>query len=230
MRRKSLIVLGVIIVLFTLQSCQSKPEQTLLKNYFGADGLNDIQTMSTMAINPMKFNAASWTVTKAGEEKTEPAALSDMAKAEADFKKQQDAHIPVTLDAKDALELAKDEFNSARTGPARAAAKAKVDAAQKKYDDEYKLHQEIIKKYGDAKTAAAKEEEITVFSLAAGQQVPNIRDLKGDIRSKDVEVQVKDKAGAVKNYLITMKVYTLKDEALNLTHRGRWIITEFKEL
>ncbi|MGA2586075.1 MAG: hypothetical protein ABSF88_03475 [Candidatus Aminicenantales bacterium] len=229
MRRKSLIVLGVIIVLFTLQSCKSQPEQTLLKNYCRADSLNDIQTMSTMAINPMKLNAASWTITKVSEEKTEPAALSDMAKAEGDFKKQQDAHIPVTLDAKDALELAKDEFNSARTGPARAAAKTKVDAAQKKYDDEYKLHQEIIKKYSDAKVAAAKEEEITMFSLGAGQ-LPNIRDLKGDIRSKDIELQVKDKAGAVKNYLITMRVYTLKDEALNLTYRGRWIITQFKEL
>jgi hypothetical protein len=229
MRRKSLIIMGMILALISLQSCKSNPEQTLLKSYFHAVSLNDIGTMSTMAVDPLKIDAESWTITKAGEDKIEPAALADLAKAEVDLKKQQDAHVPVTLDAKDSLDVAKDEYNSARTAAAKTAAKAKMDAAQKKYDDEYKLHQDIIKKYSEAKTATAREEEITTFSLGAGQ-LPNIRDLKGEVHSKEVEVQIKEKGGAMKNYRITIKMYNLKDEAANIPHRGRWIITKFEQL
>jgi len=221
--------LGVILVLFSLQSCKSKPEQTLLKSYFHACSLNDVTTMASMAIDPVKIDAESWTITKVSEEKIEPAVLPEMSKAELDLAKQRDAHIPVTLDAKDELDGAKDEYNSARTGAAKAAAKAKMDAAQKKYDDEYKLHQDLIKQYNDAKAAAAKEEEITTFSLGAGQ-LANIRDLKGDVHSKEVEVQVKFKDGSTKNYKITTRMYRLKDEAANVAHPGRWIITKFEQL
>jgi len=229
MRRNSLIALAVILAVISLQSCKSNPEQTLLKSYFHAVSLNDVSTMSTMAVDPLKIDAESWTITKAGEVKIEPASLADMAKAEADLKKQQDAHVPVTLDAKDTLDNAKDELTSARTGAARAAAKAKVDAAQLKYDEEYKLHQDIIRKYGEAKTATAREEEITTFSLGAGQ-LPNIRELTGEVQSKEVEVQITEKGGAAKNYKITIRMYNLKDEAQNISHRGRWIITKFEQI
>lgn len=229
MRRKSLIAVGVVLALISLQSCKSNPEQSLLKSYFHAVSLNDVSTMSTMAVDPLKIEAASWTITKAGETKIEPASLAELAKAEVDLKKQQDVHVPVTLDAKDALDVAKDEYNSARTAAAKAAAKAKMDAAQTKYDDEYKIHQDIIRKYGEAKAATAREEEITTFSLGAGQ-LPNVRDLKGEVNSKEVEVQIKEKGGAVKNFKITIRMYNLKDEAANIPHRGRWIITKFEQI
>jgi aromatic ring-opening dioxygenase catalytic subunit (LigB family) len=104
-----------------------------------------------------------------------------------------------------------------------------VDEAQKKYDEEYKLHQDLQRNYNEAKAAAAKEEEITSFSLGAGQ-LANIRDLKGEVHSKDVEVEVKTKDGAAKKYRIMMKMYNLRDEAANIAHRGRWIITKFEQL
>ena len=229
MRRNSLIALAVILAVISLQSCKSSPEQTLLKSYFHAVSLNDVSTMSTMAVDPLKIDAESWTITKAGEVKIEPASLADMAKAEVDLKKQQDTHIPVTLDAKDILDNAKDELTSARTGAARAAAKAKVDAAQLKYDEEYKLHQDIIRKYGEAKTATAREEEITAFSLG-DRNITNIRDLKGEVHSKEIEVQINEKGGAVKNYKITMRMYNLRDEEQNLPRRGRWVITKFEQI
>jgi len=229
MRRKSLIAVGVVFALISLQSCKSNPEQTLLKSYFHAVSLNDVGTMASMAVDPLKIEAESWTITKAGEAKIEPASLAEFAKAEVDLKKQQDAHIPVTLDAKDVLDNAKDEFTSARTAAAKAAAKAKVDAAQTKYDDEYKLHQDIIRKYSEAKAATAREEEITAFSLG-DRSITNIRDLKGEVHAKEVEVQIKEKGGAVKNYKITMRMYKLRDEAQNIPRPGRWIITKFELL
>jgi hypothetical protein len=229
MRRKSYIVFAVLIVLLACQSCKSRPEQTLLQSYFHAISLNDVTTMSTMALEPVKIEAESWKITKVSEEKIDPATLPELNQKEADFKKQVDNHIPVTLDAKDAWDAAKDEFNSARTPAAKTAAKAKMDAAQKKYDDEYKLHQDLQKQYNDTKAAAAKEEEITAFSLRAGQ-VANIRDLKGEVHSKEVEVGAKAKDGSVKNYRITMEMYVLKDEAANLTRRGQWVIIKIEQI
>jgi hypothetical protein len=229
MRRTCLILLGLVFVLATFQSCSSKPEQSLLTSYFHAISLNDVSTMSTMAVDPLKIEAESWTITKVSEEKIEPAALAEMGKKEADLKKQYEASSGPALDAKDSLDSAKDEFNSARTAAAKGAAKAKVDAAQAKFDEAYQANRGLLNQYNETKTAAAKEEEITSFSLGAGQ-LPNIRDLKGDVHSKELEVQVKGKDGAAKNYKITIKMYDLKDEAANIARRGRWVITKFEQL
>jgi hypothetical protein len=227
--RKSLIILGLVAALITLQSCSSKPEQSLLTSYFHAVSLNDISTMSTMAVDPLKIDADSWAITKVSEEKIEPASLAEIGKKEADLKKQYEASSGPALDAKDTLDSAKDEFNSARTAAAKGAAKAKVDDAQKKFDEAYQANRNLLNLYNETKTAAAKEEEITSFSLGAGQ-LPNIRDLKGDVHSKDLEVQVKAKDGTAKNYRITIKMYDLKDEAANIARHGRWVITKFEQL
>jgi len=226
MRKKSLIVLGALLVLFTWTSCKSSPEKGLLSRYFNAVSLNDITTLSSMALEPLTLEFAGWKITRVSEEKIEPAKLSDLNAQEIDFKKKQEQHIEPVMAAKDALDAAKDEFDTARTGGARAAAKVKVDAAQKKYDEEYGLHNDLKKGYNEAKAAAQKEEDITSFSLGAGQ-LPAIRDLKGNIHTKDIDIAVTLKDGTVKSYKVDMKMYKLKDETLNVAHNGRWIIVHF---
>lgn len=229
MRRKSLIVLSLALILVFAQSCKSRPEQNLLTRYFNSISMKDTTTMSTMAVDPITIDAESWKIVSVSEEKIEPAGLAEIAAREADLKKQQDAHVPTTLDSKDTLDIAKDDYTTARTAAAKAAAKAKMDAAQAKYDQEYAAHQEIIRQYNESKAAAAKEEEITSFSLGAGP-LPNIRDLKGNVHTKDVQIEVKTKAGVVENYKISMKMYQLKDEAANVNHRGRWVITKIEKI
>ncbi|MDD8027359.1 MAG: hypothetical protein PHI34_12690 [Acidobacteriota bacterium] len=226
MKKTSLIVLSVLLVLFTLTSCKSSPEKGLLDRYFNAVTLNDVTTLSTMALEPMTMEIGSWKITKVSEEKIEPAKLPDLNAQELDIKKKMETHIEPVMKAKDVLDGAKDEYDTARTGGARAAAKAKVDAAQKAYDDEYALHNDLKKGYNDAKAAAQKEEDITYFSLGV-KDLASIRDLKGQIHSKELEVAVTDKSGAVKNYALQIVMYNLKDEALNLAHRGRWVILKF---
>jgi len=229
MRRKSLFILVLVIVLFSLQSCKSNPEQGLLARYFDAMIMKDVMTMSTMALEPMTIDWASWKITKVGEEQVVPAPLADLNKLEMDSKKKMDGHVTPTLEAKDAVDIAKDEYDSARTAGAKAAAKNKVDAAQKKYDEETTLHNELKKAYNEAKAAATKEEETTNFSLGAGQ-LANIRDLKGTVHSKEVEVEVKAKDGSIKNYRFDLKMYKLRDEVLNLNHNGRWVIIKQEQL
>ena len=227
MGRKSLLLMASILVLFTLQSCQQKPEEGILKNYFHAISLKDVQTMSTMAIEPVSLDVASWEITAVGEEKIESASLPDLNKKELELKKKLEGHVGPVLDAKDVLDAAKDELDTARTKAAKAAAQKKVDELQAKYDQEYELHKELQKGYNEAKAASSKEEEVSSFSLGAGE-LPNIRELTGEVRSKEVTVAIKSKAGITKNYVFYLRKYDLRDETLNLAHRGRWVIVKLE--
>ncbi|MBM3295032.1 MAG: hypothetical protein FJY82_10975 [Candidatus Aminicenantes bacterium] len=229
MKKIGRIALGMLLVSMAFQGCKSHPEKGLLDRYFNAISLNDVTTMSTMAVDPIRIDFSSWKIVSVSEEKIVPATLPDLNATELDLKKQLEQHVGPTLDAKDALDVAKDEYTGARSAAARAAAKAKMDAAQTKYDEEYKLHQDLQRRYNETKAAASKEEEITNFSLGAGQ-LPNIRDLKGNIHSKVLEVEVIQKDGQAKKYQIMMMMYRLKDEVTSVSHNGRWVITRFETL
>jgi hypothetical protein len=229
MFKKSLLVLAICTAMIASQACKSAPEQSLLNSYFNAISMNDITTMSSMAVDPLKIEAQSWKITQVDPEKVLPAPLRDMNQKEIDLKKQFEASSAPALDAQDALNVAKDEYTAARTAAAKAAAKAKQDEAQKKYDAAYEANRALVKAYNDAKEAASREEEKMAFSLGV-KQLANIRDLTGDIATKDVQIEVKTKDGQTKNIKITMEKYTMKDEAAGLSHRGRWIITKFVTL
>jgi len=230
MRRKGLIVLGFIALLFafmTLQSCKSNPEQQLLVKYFQAVSMKDTMTMSTMAVEPVSIDVKSWNIATVSEVKTEPFLLADLSKKELELKKKLEDHVGPVMDAEDALYGAQEELKAARTGGAKAAAKKKVDETQVKFDEEREIHRKLQKDYNDAKAAAAREEQISLFSLGAGQ-VANIRDLTGSVFSKAADVRVVGKDGNAKTYRFYLKKYDLKDEAVNLTRRGRWIIVRFE--
>ncbi len=229
MKKKGLIILVICLAVLSFQSCKSKPEQTLLKNYFSASSMNDVATMSSMALDPMKIDAVSWKIVQVSEEKVVPSALGELNQKEIDLKKQFEASSSPALDAQDALNAAKDEYTAARTASSRAAAKAKQEGAQKKYDEAYDANRALVKAYNDAKEEASREEEKMGFSLGV-KDLANIRELKGDVASKDIQVEVETKDGATKNIKIVMEKYTMEDEAAGLVHRGRWVITKFENL
>jgi IS1 family transposase len=133
------------------------------------------------------------------------------------------------MEAKDLLDAAQEDLDLARTAGAKAAAKKKVDELQAKYDEEYNAHKELQKQYNDAKAAAATEEQITAFSLGI-RDLANIRDLIGNVHSKEVDIKVTTKDGATKDYRLYMRMYDLRDEALNLHHLGQWKIIKFEPL
>jgi len=229
MRRKGLIVLGalaVLFILFALQGCKSTPEKGLLRAYFSAISMKDTTTMSTMAVEPMSIDAASWKITSVSEEKIEQVNLVDLGKAELEFKKKLEEHVGPVMEAEDALYGAQEEQKAARTGPARAAAKAKVDEMQAKFDQEREIHKQLQRDYNEAKAAAQKEKDTAIFSIGAGE-VANIMDLTGTVHTKDVDVDVTGKDGQVTPYRFNLRKYELRDEAANLNRRGRWIIVKF---
>ncbi len=232
MRRKGLVILGFVVLLFvlvTFQSCTSNPEQQLLTTYFHAVSLKDTMTMSTMALAPMSIDVESWKIIAVSPLETTAFALADLNQKELELKKKLEDHVGPVMDAEDALYGAQEELKAARTGGAKATAKKRVDEAQAKFDQEREIHRQLQKDYNDAKAAASREEEIAIFSLGAGQ-LANIRDLTGSVLSKDVDVNVIAKDKTTKDYKFHLKKYELRDEAANLTRRGRWIIVNFEPL
>ena len=230
MRRKGLIVLGAVAVLFiliSLQSCKSTPEKGLLRAYFSAISMKDTTTMSTMAVEPISIDAASWNIISVSEEKIDPTNLVELGKAELEFKKKLEEHVGPVMDAEDALYGAQEEQKAARTGGAKAAAKKKVDEMQAKFDQEREIHRQLQRDYNEAKAGALKEKDTAIFSLGAGE-VANIMDLAGTVHTKDVDVKITGKDSQAKTYRFNLRRYELKDEAANLPRRGRWIIVKYE--
>lgn len=229
MTRKGLMAFAVVVVFLILASCASKPEEALLKRYFNALQLRDVTTLSTMALEPVEIEVAGWQIAAVTPESVAPASLPELNKKELELKKRVEDHIGPTMDAKDALDAAQADLEAARTGGARAAAKKRVEELQAKYDEEYNLHKELQKNYNDAKAAAAKEEEMTLFSLGM-TQLPSVRDLTGTVHTKEVDVKISDRAGNEKTYRFYLRRYELRDEATNMNYRGRWVIIRFEPL
>lgn len=229
MKRKIPLIIGIALLVFVVQNCQQKPEQSLLKRYFHALTLQDLTTMSTMALEPVDIDVKSWDIVNVSEDQIIAAALPLLNKSELDLKKKVEESVGITIDARDELDDAKFELENARTRAARRAAQKKIDELQVKYDEIYANHKQLQKDYNEAKAAAAREEEITSFSLGAGE-LPNIRELTGDDHSKEVDVKIVNKEGEEKTYRFYLRRYNLRDETMNIDRRGRWIIVAFEPL
>ena len=226
MKRKILSVVGVVLLIMAIHGCSPNPEQNLLERYFHAVSLNDAQTMATMSLQPLKIDADNWEIIQVSEILVGEATLPALNTAELDLKKQVENSVGVTLDASDDLDNAKFEYENARTRNARRAIQKKIDDFQIKYDEIYEKHKNLQKQYNEAKAASQQEEEITLFSLGAGE-LANVRDFTGDMTSKEVDIHCVLKDGTEKDYQVFMRKYVLEDEAVGITRRGRWIITKF---
>ena len=228
MRKKTLIVIGVFLAFLVIQGCTSAPEKTLLKKYFNAVMMNDNDTMSSMALDPLQPELGSWSVVSIGPEKIEPASLPALNTAEIEAKKLQDAQIGPTIDADTLLKDAQYEKDTSRSAAGKAAAQRKIDELQKAYDIQNGKMQELKKVYNTAKSAAAAQEEMAMFSLGV-RELATIRELTGEVHSKDVVVAITGKNGVKKNYKLDMRQYVLKD-ASGRRMSSRWVIIKFEPL
>jgi len=221
-------VLGITLLLFVMQSCTSKPEKGLLTTYFHSDSMTDRTTMATMALEPISIGAKSWKIVNVSEELTEPAALPELNQKELELKKKVEESVGITIGAKEEVDDADWELDRARTRAAKRAAQKKADELSEKYKEIRARHDQLQKDYNDAKTAAAREEEITAFSIGE-RAIPNIRDLTGEVHSKEVDVVAETESGT-KNYKFYLRMYNLRDETLNLNRRGRWVIIKIESV
>ncbi len=228
MSRKNLSLMGIFLVMIFMQSCSSDPEKNLLDRYFHASTLNDVDTLSAMAIAPISIKAESYEILSVTEEVIQPATLPDLNKKYLDIKKQVEDSVSITLSSSDELDNAKFEEETARTAAAKRAARTKVSAAQVKYDEQYEKHKNIQVEKNDAEAAADKEEVITLFSLGV-QELLNVRDLTGEVVFKELTVRIVGEEGT-RDYKFFLRKYTLKDEVMNQSWRGRFIFVKIEPL
>jgi len=221
-------VIGVFLAFLVIQGCTSAPEKTLLKKYFNAVMMNDNDTMSSMALEPLQPELGGWSVVSIGPEKVEPFNLAELNQKEIDAKKTQDAQIGPTIDADSALKDAQFEKDTSRSAAGKAAAQRKIDELQKVYDIQNGKMQEAKKAYNEAKAAAAGQESMAMFSLGV-RELPTIRELAGDVHQKDVVIAITSKAGVKKDYKLDMRQYALKDPS-GRRLPSRWVIIKFEPL
>jgi hypothetical protein len=224
MNRKVISILGIGAICLLIHSCASHPEQGLLDRYFNALSLNDLQTLSTMAIEPAEIDFKSWEIVAVSEVETAEFKLPELDQKISELKKKVDDSVGKTLEARDALDEAKFELERRRTRANR----EKVDEMQAQYDELYEQTKELQKQYNDAKAAAEEAEEIALFSL--GGNYPAIRQFTGDVNKKHVDIRVTTPEGAEEMYRVFMRQYELTDPTTNITHNGRWIILRFERL
>jgi len=227
MYRKILTIFSVLFIIALITSCTSKPEDSLLKSYFNALSLNDLTTLSTMAIEPADLEVESWKIVSVTEEVINPVSLPELDRKELEMKENVDEAVGSTLDARDAWDEADFEAKRTRTRAAR----EKAEELQAEYEKILEDYKELQREYNEAKAEAKREEEITGFSLGVKLgDYPNIREFTGNVHSKEVIVEVTEPDGNKKNYKVYMRKYMVKDEANNLQHRGRWIILKFESV
>ncbi len=224
MNRKVISILGIGFLCLIIHSCSSHPEQGLLDRYFNALSLNDLQTLSTMAIEPAEIDFKSWEIVEVSEVETAEFKLPEMDQKINELKKKVDDSVGKTLEARDALDEAKFELENRRTRANR----EKVDELQAEYDEQYEQTKQLQKEYNDAKAAAEEEEEVALFSL--GGNYPAIRQFTGSVNKKTVDLQVTTEEGSEEMYRVFMRQYELTDPTTNITHNGRWIIIRFESL
>lgn len=227
MYRKILTIFSVLFIIALITSCTSKPEDSLLKSYFNALSLNDLTTLSSMAIEPADLDVENWKIVSVTEEQINPVSLPELDQKEQEFKEKVDTAVGETLDARDAWDEA--DFEAKRTRSR--AAREKAEELEAEYEKILEDYKELQRKYNEAKAEAKREEEITAFSLGVKLgDYPNIREFTGNVHSKEVVVEITDPEGNKRNYKVYMRKYLVKDETNNLQHRGRWIILKFESV
>jgi len=222
MSKKILSYLGIMLLIFMIHSCTSHPEKTLLDRYFNAMSLNDLNTLSTMAIEPADFEFDSWEIVSVTEEYSEPFKLPELENKEKELKKKLDDHTIDTLNARDEMDVAKFEMERRRTRSNI----NRFNEAEEKYNELYEENKALRKEYNNIRDAADREEEIALFSL--GGDFPQVRQFQGEVHKKEVEIKVHNN-GDETNYKIFMRRYMLENPATNISHDGRWIILRFEK-
>ncbi|HEY8535340.1 MAG TPA: hypothetical protein VIL25_02790 [Vicinamibacterales bacterium] len=232
-RRRSAWRALVVGCLALLVGCSSPPEEKILQDFFRAARMRDDTTLgniATVSFNPGTDGVVQrFEVVEIGEERRRPLPLREYAEAleraraaDAEFTERKRAYQTANLAAID--RIMKAEAANRSIAPADRAVKAAWD----KWVADTAVHTKAV---SDAQYQLNANTGIAELSLARAGAAVDVRQLDGELISKDVRIRatVRPPEGSPveRSYRVRMQRVEMKDSQ-GQTLSGRWIVTSIE--
>lgn len=220
-----MLIIMVVGISFVLVACGS-PEQTLIRRYLDAVKMNDKDTMSKMAYQPVKILFKKWKIESVTEPVEEPLKLKDLAAKLVDLKDQlekaQEKAAEAQIDLEDYQKLY-DKWPAWR----KRAKKKEYEAKKAAFEEAKNEFLKIQSEYKNVQAELNKEKRL--LSLSVGD-IQNVENMDGKVLTKTLILSGITPDGNTKKYKVTLKRYIISKPGTNITIRGRWVILTFESI
>ena len=197
--RSSSIALLVLILplLLVAGACAGSDEQQLLTKYFQASRMRDNTTLgniATVAFSPTEEGIVqSFEITRADAEQRRTLRLKELAAAEAEARKAEEAFNKQKKEYQDAnLDAIDRVLKAEREGKKLKGKDLEVQTAWTKWRDDTS---QSVKKVGDARKALAGERSIAELSVFDARNPVNVTLYDGDLVTRDLVLKAKVRKG-----------------------------------
>lgn len=235
-RSFSLALVSVLVAsMLPLASCSKPPENELLQKYFNASRMRDNTTLgniATVSFSPTQEGSVQkFTITSVGEEQRKPLKLRELAKADADLRKQAEAFDKSKKEYQDANTEAIQRVLKAEAAKTPLKGKdAEVQAAWRKWRDEQAAW---AGKLTESRHALGEDRGVAEMSAFDARNPVDATQYDGDLVTKEVrfDAEVKSPEGqmATKKMHARFTRAELKNGPEGKTVTGRWMITHLSE-
>jgi hypothetical protein len=200
-------------------ACGGGPEANVINQYFTALRANDTNTLTSFATVQFDQKVDSYKIVTVGPETRTPAMLPDLVA------KQGQLEADLAKNTRDARAWGNDldvypKLDQVRTAEQKGAKiPPALEAIHQKWSAFNEKDRELKKGVADAKAAVEREKRIATLSLG---QLEDLETLKGDVITKDVEINM-TVAGQAKPYVMTLRKYDVSG-ATGTRLVSRWVV------
>ncbi len=225
MKKRGLILLVVVVLISMFMSSCTKPEEAYLKKYFDAIRMNDNDTLSSMAAEPVTFVFTKWKLLSVSEVQSGPADFKTYDENYKKIKKDLDALKEQILELNDNLEEAKSNEKKARGYRAKKKAKEKLKELEAKKEELMGQYKELQAKLQEAKKTVEYWKRIIFMSLGEMEGV-NPAELDLTKETKEAVFTITAPTGEKKYKAIFIR-YNINSPQKRF---GRWLILKFEQI
>ncbi|MCP5053238.1 MAG: hypothetical protein GY940_39095 [bacterium] len=218
--RKSILFLALLSMVIVMTSCQ-KGEEVTISKYFEAMKLNDKDTMSSMATEPIDIEFKEYEVVSVGEPVVEELLLPKYKQEVVDLGKKVKDQTDVAMEKRFEIDDLKDEMEETRR-------RTKKDELQKKIDEaELALKAEGQKVYDISNQIAAVKKKIEMEESLIKTSASVDRNYElwtGESHSVKAIVKITNPEGSSQDYVFLLKKYMMKLQ--DRPRNGRLVIVK----
>jgi hypothetical protein len=194
-------------------------EKNVVNQYFTALRANDTNTLTSFALVSFDKEVSDYRIVAVHPEERTAATLPDLVKRQAELEAELAANLKDfrawgnDLEIYPKLDRVKELRKDDKKIPSN------LQAIADKYDAFTERDHELKGQVSDAKRAVERERRNT--QLSVGQQVEDVEKLKGEVVSKQIDLDLTID-GQVKPYVMTLRKYELTSEGPRMV--SRWVV------